>query len=536
MHFFLISISFISHLHKTQAFCGGVSDRHYGHHRRHLSMVTKPSSFVAASNSNKYNRLIANKSALSSTPSRIGKQVPQVDNIAKVSIATDNQISPQEYINKILLYFNEDEPEYLTKRQKSNQTQTLLRIIIPSITAAAICELTFSPITNYLTQTIHDLYDGASTGYGYETLNLILTDNSNQFIQNVHNFCALLWSILTGHAFAFLYRQQVNVYSALFEEIGSIDSLLEQCALVSEGRPFFYHKLLLCIDQYMEQDIKTSLTAVEDDTYLKIFKYLQNVTTFEKGEMLNNRDHSPQHLTPLIPHSNVTMDNRKDNSPIANIIPSPIFSPMSIFTSTTTPSHNSPAEAISKRPMDDPLETILYLTSVGTPNPSIYDTIRTLRRSRSTRLAALQRKMPQINIQLLYILGFTAWMTFPIVATGSQTVGGQALIDLQAFQLSLGLFAMWSVLGVVEEFNRPNLGGIYNINFSTLDVMVSGVERQLVTRYEKCEMAINSSSSSSIMTNTTAVSDNTNLDKPSFRRWVKKITFGKFRRRRKEFE
>ena len=58
----------------------------------------------------------------------------------------------------------------------------------------------------------------------------------------------------------------------------------------------------------------------------------------------------------------------------------------------TKESSISPSLILSARPADDPLEAILYLTSVGIPG-QIYDTVRSLRQARSRRLGALQRKL-----------------------------------------------------------------------------------------------------------------------------------------------
>lgn len=58
-----------------------------------------------------------------------------------------------------------------------------------------------------------------------------------------------------------------------------------------------------------------------------------------------------------------------------------------------------PAVLLSSKPMDDPLEEILYLTSVGEPS-LIYQTVRSLRQARAGRLGALQRKLPQIHVSL----------------------------------------------------------------------------------------------------------------------------------------
>jgi len=43
-----------------------------------------------------------------------------------------------------------------------------------------------------------------------------------------------------------------------------------------------------------------------------------------------------------------------------------------------------PALLLSSRPIDDPLESVMYITSVGTPS-YVYDTVRSLRQARATR-------------------------------------------------------------------------------------------------------------------------------------------------------
>ena len=91
-----------------------------------------------------------------------------------------------------------------------------------------------------------------------------------------------------------------------------------------------------------------------------------------------------------------------------------------------------PAILISSRPVDDPLESIMYLTSVGVPS-SVYETVRSLRQARAARLGALQRKLPKVvphsNIPFLISVILTNFMPFvsisswkdphdPIVALG----------------------------------------------------------------------------------------------------------------------
>eukprot|EP00494_Astrolonche_serrata_P007064 UN07089 len=63
-----------------------------------------------------------------------------------------------------------------------------------------------------------------------------------------------------------------------------------------------------------------------------------------------------------------------------------------------------PAVLVACKPRDDPLESILYLTSVGVPS-AVYETVRSLRQRRGDRLGAVQRKLPPVQIGLLYVLG-----------------------------------------------------------------------------------------------------------------------------------
>lgn len=316
------------------------------------------------------------------------------------------------------------------------ELQTLSRIGIPSLILASICFATFPTIASTLATNIHDAYDGGAgpNYYGAESLNLILNDNSNQFIQNMHNFCALLFSLLTGYTFAFVYRQQEKVYYALFEEVSAVTSLLEQIALATEGRSALYHTLLESMRAYVHYDMKMQFTPAS---------------------------------------------NKTDTT---------------ASTALEYPPEDIPALLLSTRPSKDPFETILYITSVGTPS-RIYSTVRQLRQSRSRRLAAMQRKMPELNLYLLYILGFMAWITFPIVAAGSSTVGGDALLNVQRVQLSLGVFAMGGVLGIINELKVPALNGkggssissVYDVDFSVLETLLNGLEDEICVRIAKCD-------------------------------------------------
>ena len=59
-----------------------------------------------------------------------------------------------------------------------------------------------------------------------------------------------------------------------------------------------------------------------------------------------------------------------------------------------------PSELLSARPVDDPLGSVMFYTSVGEPS-MVYDTVRSLRQARTKRLGALQKRFPEIQMFLL---------------------------------------------------------------------------------------------------------------------------------------
>jgi hypothetical protein len=178
-------------------------------------------------------------------------------------------------------------------------------------------------------------------------------------------------------------------------------SLLEQVALVSQGRESLYRRILANIDRYVKEDLNG----------------------------LNNVE---------------------------------------------------PAVLLSARPMDDPLEDILYLTSVGEPS-IIYQTVKSLRSARAYRLGALQRKLPAIHMILLWALAGIVLFTFPLLGAGSQTIGGMGILRVQAWYLSFIVFGIGLVMGVINELQRPGENGAYNARL-VLKVMVAGLEDELDLR------------------------------------------------------
>lgn len=120
------------------------------------------------------------------------------------------------------------------------------------------------------------------------------------------------------------------------------------------------------------------------------------------------------------------------------------------------------------------------MTSVGEPS-LIYETVRSLRQARSYRLGALQRKLPQLHMILLWSLAGIVLFTFPLLGAGSQTIGGLGILQVQSWYLGFIVFGISLTMGVIEELRRPGDVGAYNAR-STLDIMVKGLEEELDLR------------------------------------------------------
>lgn len=138
-----------------------------------------------------------------------------------------------------------------------------------------------------------------------------------------------------------------------------------------------------------------------------------------------------------------------------------------------------PADLLANRPMDDPLEYILYVTSVGVPS-IIYDTIRDLRQARGRRLGAMQRKLPPIHFALLYVLGFLELLAFPLLGAGTASIYERNVLGIQATLFGSMCGAIVMTLQVIYELWRPS-GSAYTVDV-VLGKMVRGLEEELNAR------------------------------------------------------
>ena len=306
------------------------------------------------------------------------------------------------------------------KETKPNLVQlvTFVRVGLPSVLAGIASTLLFPGISIFLASTMN----GAGVFQ-------VLSQDSSQFVQNFLNVAGLLFSILVGQTYYFMYQQQEAIYYALFNEVTEAKSLVEQVALVCQGRSM-YSQVLKSISQYVQQDLK-----------------------------------------------NLQAD---------------------------------PAILLSARPVDDPLESVMYMTSVGVPS-SVYETVRSLRQARAGRLGALQRKLPQVHMLLLWILGLIELVSFPLLGAGTQTIGGYRILTVEGIlfgimafgivmtlrvrlpgpsyivitdnpQLTFLFFILFNLYTtqVVGELWRP-AGGAYNVD-GVLKTMVRGLEEELDAR------------------------------------------------------
>jgi hypothetical protein len=118
---------------------------------------------------------------------------------------------------------NEGNPDQQVKRML--QLKTLARISIPSIAAGLVATVAFP----FLALTLATLMNDAGVF-------AVLSQDSSQFVQNFLTVAGLLFSILVGQTYYFMYIQQEAVYYSLFNEVTEAKSLLEQVALVCQGR------------------------------------------------------------------------------------------------------------------------------------------------------------------------------------------------------------------------------------------------------------------------------------------------------------
>jgi len=267
------------------------------------------------------------------------------------------------------------------------QLLTLIRVGIPAIFAGVVGMLIFPAMSLFLASILND-----------PGVFKVLSLDSSQFVQNYLTVASLLFSILVGQTYYFMYQQQESVYYALFNEVTEAKSLVEQVALVCQGRAM-YKRVLASIAQYVRDDLK------------------------KLG--------------------------------------------------------SDPAVLLSARPIDDPLESVMYMTSVGVPS-SVYETVRSLRQARASRLGSLQRKLPEIHMSLLWLLGLIQLSSFPLLGAGTQTIGGYNILSLEGILFGVMTFGIVLTLRVVGELWRP-AGGAYNVD-AVLSVMVSGLEEELNAR------------------------------------------------------
>ena len=237
-------------------------------------------------------------------------------------------------------------------------------------------------------------------------------------------------------------RDNKALYYALFDEVTEAKSLLEQVALVSRGRTM-YSTCLSSIERYVKDDLLGGTTLAQAPTS---------------------------------------------------------------SSSSPTPSSSSitPSLILSARPADDPLEAILYLTSVGLPG-QIYDTVRSLRQARSRRLGALQRKVPVIHLLMLWILGLIMISSFPVligvssaqeVMVSTTATGISKACTLQGALFGVATFAVVMTKMVLGELWRTK-GGAYNVD-SVLRVMVRGLQKELNERMTEAQIMMKRSNTNDV--------------------------------------
>jgi len=133
-----------------------------------------------------------------------------------------------------------------------------------------------------------------------------------------------------------------------------------------------------------------------------------------------------------------------------------------------------PAQMVALKPKVDPLECIMYMTSVGVPGV-VYDSIKSLRHARGDRLGALQRKYPVAAIVLLYFLAIIDLEPFMMLGAGAIDNPGVLNIESLMFGFLTGMHVL--LLRTIDELWQ-NSGGLFNVD-KALQQMVAGLREEL---------------------------------------------------------
>jgi len=140
----------------------------------------------------------------------------------------------------------------------------------------------------------------------------------------------------------------------------------------------------------------------------------------------------------------------------------------------------------------DPLERVLYFTSVGEPS-AVYDTVKGLRSARGQRLGATQRKLPPLHFALLAALSVAELLVFPVLAAGCAALDSSGaavpghILFFQAILFGLMASALTLTFLVLYDLWSP-VGDIYNFQ-TVLEEMVSGMEEELAARLTEARSA-----------------------------------------------
>jgi hypothetical protein len=325
----------------------------------------------------------------------------------------------------------------------SNQIRTIIRVGLPSILIAIFATSIYPSITHWLQSLPADIPQTLSIIEPLYTdaVLTVLSNDLSQYIQNILTTCALLFGLLVGQAYYFTYKEQERVYYALYVEVTEAKSLLEQIALLSYGRRNrsgsgsrddddgrwgtnsnnLYSTLLTKLNEYVKYDLEVLSLRDPVDATISFTKQYTATTDTDDDNMVRRE------------------------------------------------SNNN----------EDPLESILYATSVGLPGP-IYDTVLSLRRARSERCGAIQTKLPNVQMIVLRLLGLIVLITFPICGSGSSSIAPNVLV-LQSVLFGILAFGLTTVLGVVDELRNSTNGGAYGVD-GVLSVMVRGLKEELDDR------------------------------------------------------
>jgi hypothetical protein len=161
--------------------------------------------------------------------------------VAAPSVVVETMSSNRSIWEEVALSMVGGAPVSADRMQDYVQYITLFRVGVPALFNYGFAKLLYPIAASTLAVVIHD-----------SGVFAVVAQDASQYIQNILTTSGLVFSLLVGYTYYFMYQQQEATYLALYQEVTMAKSLLEQgqsclCTCCFSCRAFSRHCPLLFI-------------------------------------------------------------------------------------------------------------------------------------------------------------------------------------------------------------------------------------------------------------------------------------------------